>query len=210
MPPTLFTRQRHWWARLQGGAAARATSTATATTATPAQLQGPAAGADAAADANPTPPVPYDEALLDRARTQWQFGDWESLAAITQEHIQHHPDRAKLALMAAAGQQQLGRADEEAKTLTRQALDWGCSPRWMVRFLRQILISHMHHSLALANNAILGQEQEAMKHFEAAIDTGTPNADRLVKAARATFQLNQVGVPVRFQLAWHKNAPALA
>jgi hypothetical protein len=140
--------------------------------------------------------VPYDEALLDRARTQWQFGDWESLAAITQEYIQHHPDRAKLALMAAAGQQQLGRA-EEAKTLTRQALDWGCSPR----LVRQILISGMHNSLARAN-AILGHEQEAMTHFEAAIDAGTPNADRLVKAARATFQLNQVGVPVRFQIGF--------
>ena len=198
-PPTLYTRLRHWWARLQGGAAAGAASTAATTTSPPAQLQGPAAGA-AAAEANPTPPVPYDEALLDRARTQWQFGDWESLAAITQEHIQHHPDRAKLALMAAAGQQQLGRA-EEAKTLIRQALDWGCSPR----LVRQILISGMHNSLARAN-AILGQEQEAMKHFEAAIDTGTPNADRLVKAARATFQLNQVGVPVRFQVGWDGRA----
>jgi len=200
MPPILFTRQRHWWARLQGGPSAGAATAAQA----PAQLQGPAAGADAAADANPTPPVPYDEALLDRARTQWQFGDWESLAAITQEHIQHHPDRAKLALMAAAGLQQLGRA-EEAKTLTRQALDWGCSPR----LVRQILISGMHNSLARAN-AILGQEQEAMKHFEAAIDTGTPNADRLVKAARATFQLNQVGVPVRFQVGWNTPNPASA
>jgi hypothetical protein len=104
MPPTLFTRLRHWWARLQGGPSPGATTAAQA----PAQLQGPAAGATAAADANPTPPVPYDEALLDRARTQWQFGDWESLAAITQEHIQHHPDRAKLALLAAAGMQQMG------------------------------------------------------------------------------------------------------
>ena len=26
--------------------------------------------------------VPYDENLLERARTQWQFGDWESLARI--------------------------------------------------------------------------------------------------------------------------------
>jgi hypothetical protein len=41
-----------------------------------------------------------------------------------------------------------------------------------------------------------------MKHFEAAIDTGTPNADRLVKAARAAFQLNQIGVPVNPQLGW--------
>ena len=41
-----------------------------------------------------------------------------------------------------------------------------------------------------------------MKHFEAAIETGTPNAEGLVKAARATFQLNQIGVPVRFQVGW--------
>ena len=25
--------------------------------------------------------VPYDENLLERSRTQWQFGDWERLAA---------------------------------------------------------------------------------------------------------------------------------
>lgn len=41
-----------------------------------------------------------------------------------------------------------------------------------------------------------------MKHLEAAIDTSIPNADRLVKAARVTFQLNQVGVPVRFQVGF--------
>jgi hypothetical protein len=26
--------------------------------------------------------VPYDENLLERARTQWQFGDWQSLASL--------------------------------------------------------------------------------------------------------------------------------
>ena len=72
-----------------------------------------------------------------------------------------------------------------------------------------MLICGMHNSLARAN-AILGQEQEAMKHFEAAIDTGTPNADRLVKAGRETLRLNQVGVPVRFRLPEHKNTPASA
>jgi tetratricopeptide (TPR) repeat protein len=192
MPQLLLTRLRHWWAHLKGGPS----PAATAVSAAPALLQGSASGAATEADANPTPPVPYDEALLDRARTQWQFGDWTSLAGMTQEQIQHHPDRAKLALLAAAGLQQLGQA-EPAKALTRQALDWGCSPR----LVRQTLVSGIHNSLARAN-AILGQEQEAMKHFEAAIDIGTPNADRLVKAARATFQLNLVGVPVRFQVGW--------
>jgi hypothetical protein len=47
--------------------------------------------------------VPYDENLLARSRTQWQFGDWESLAKLDRDALQHHPDRAKLALLAAAG-----------------------------------------------------------------------------------------------------------
>ena len=67
-----------------------------------------------------------------------------------QEQIQHPPARATLALLAAAGLQQLRQA-EPAKALTRQALDWGCSPR----LVRQILMSGMHNSLAQAN-AILG------------------------------------------------------
>lgn len=46
--------------------------------------------------------VPYDEKLLKRSRTQWKFGDWASLAALNRETLQHHPDRAKLALLAAA------------------------------------------------------------------------------------------------------------
>jgi hypothetical protein len=52
--------------------------------------------------------VPYDENLLERSRTQWQFGDWDSLAKIDREMLQHHPDRAKLALLATAGQLQTG------------------------------------------------------------------------------------------------------
>ena len=95
MPPTLLTSLRLGWARLQGRGADSPLS---------------------AAPANPTPPVTCAEALLHRARTQSQFGDWEGLATITQEHIQHHADRAKLDLIAAAGLQQLGRA-EEAKML---------------------------------------------------------------------------------------------
>jgi len=42
--------------------------------------------------------VPCDENPLKRARTQWQFGDWQSLAQLDRATLQHHPDRAKLAL----------------------------------------------------------------------------------------------------------------
>jgi hypothetical protein len=156
--------------------------------------------ADVAVGYSPTAMVAYDENLLERSRTQWQFGDWDSLANMERATLQNHPDRAKLALLAAAGHAQKGDS-QAARQFTRLAQDWGCSSR----LVRQILISGMHNSLARAN-AILGQEEEAMKHFEAAIETGTPNADRLLKSARATFQLNQVGVPVRLQVGWDGRA----
>ena len=32
--------------------------------------------------------VPYDENLLERSRTQWQFGDWASLAKLERHTLQ--------------------------------------------------------------------------------------------------------------------------
>ena len=66
--------------------------------------------------------VPFDENLLERARTQWQFGDWQSLAQLSRDTLQHHPDRAKLALLAAAGRLQTGQ-DAEARQHIRLAQD---------------------------------------------------------------------------------------
>ena len=68
--------------------------------------------------------VPYDENLLERARTQWQFGDWENLACIELDTLQHHPDRAKLALLAATGRMQTNQIGE-GRRLLQLALDWG-------------------------------------------------------------------------------------
>lgn len=70
--------------------------------------------------------VPYDENLLERARTQWQFGDWVSLSQLKRDSLQHHPDRAKLALLAAAGRLQTDKVGE-AKQYLRLAQDWGVS-----------------------------------------------------------------------------------
>jgi hypothetical protein len=58
-------------------------------------------------EASRTPAFPYDEALLERARTQWQFGKWTRLAALTRDTLQHQPGCAKLALQAATIHQQL-------------------------------------------------------------------------------------------------------
>ena len=134
--------------------------------------------------------VPYDENLLERSRTQWQFGDWASLAVIPRDTLQHHPDRAKLALLAAAGHQGLGNASE-ARQHTRLAIDWGCSKK----LVSQILIAGVHNTLGRAA-AASGQKQRALKHFQASIEAGASGSDvRLLTQARVSEQLVQLGLP---------------
>lgn len=136
--------------------------------------------------------MPYDENLLERARTQWQFGDWESLAKIDPDTLQHHPDRAKLALLAAAGRLQNGN-DAEAKKLIRLSQDWGISKK----LICQILIAGVHNSLGRAA-AIGNQQHRALKHFENAIAIGTPGSDaKLLTQARTGEQLCQLGLLTR-------------
>ena len=133
--------------------------------------------------------VPYDENLLEHARTQWQFGDWESLIKIERETLQHHPDRAKLALLAAAGHLQQG-DNNTARQFTRLAQDWGCSKK----LLSQILIAGVHNSLGRAS-AINGDGQRALQHFESAIAAGVPAGEiRLYTKARFGEQLEQLGL----------------
>ncbi len=134
--------------------------------------------------------VPYDENLLERSRTQWQFGDWQSLAQLQRETLQHHPDRAKLALLAAAGHQQLGNTSA-ARHFTRLAQDWGCSKK----LISQILIAGVHNTLGRAA-AIGGRQQQALQHFENSVKIATPGGDlRLLVQARAREELTQLGLP---------------
>ena len=133
--------------------------------------------------------VPYDENLLERARTQWQFGDWQSLANIERDSLQHHPDRAKLALLTAAGHMQLG-DNSAARKFTQLAQDWGCSKK----LISQILIAGVHNSLGRAA-AVNGQGQRALQHFESAITAGAPASElRLLTQARIGEQLWQLGL----------------
>jgi hypothetical protein len=128
-------------------------------------------------------PVPYDENLLERARTQWQFGDWESLAKLERDTLQHHPDRAKLALLAAAGRLQTGN-HSEAKQFIRLAQDWGVSKK----LISHILISGVHNSLGRAA-AIGNQPQRSLQHYASAIKIGSLKGEvKLLAEARSQFQ----------------------
>jgi hypothetical protein len=134
--------------------------------------------------------VPYDENLLERSRTQWQFGDWQSLALLQRETLQHHPERAKLALLAAAGHQQLGNMPA-AHQFTRLAQDWGCSKK----LISQILIAGVHNTLGRAA-AIGRRPQQALQHFENSVKIAMPGGDlRLLVQARAREELAQLGLP---------------
>jgi hypothetical protein len=136
--------------------------------------------------------VPYDENLLERARTQWQFGNWQSLANLDRDTLQHHPDRAKLALLAASGRLQNGQGDE-AKAYIRLAQDWGVSKK----LVSQILIAGVHNSIGRAA-AIGNHPRRALLHCESAIQIGTPGAGtKLFIHARMADQLSQLGITSR-------------
>jgi hypothetical protein len=124
-------------------------------------------------------PMPFDENLLERARTQWQFGDWQSLADISRASLEHHPDRAKLALLAAAGHQQKG-ALNEARSLVKLGIEWGAAKR----LVSQILVSGTHQTLANAR-LLQGETARALGHVRHAVATGAPTSDKsLVSQAR--------------------------
>src|SRR5690606_26194555 len=130
---------------------------------------------------------PYDEHLFERSRTQWQFGDWESLARLDPLGLSHHPDRAKLVLLAATAHGQLG-DQVRCKELAKQALEWGCTEK----LVGQVLIAGVYNTLGRAA-AHSNQPQRAIKHFRAALLTATPGADtRLLIPilARNQFQEN--------------------
>jgi hypothetical protein len=133
---------------------------------------------------------PYDENLLERARTQWQFGDWENLAALEREQLEHHPDRAKLALLVAAGLIQTGEV-ANARQFIRLAKDWGCGKK----LISQILIAGVYNSLGRAA-AVIGQEPRALKYFQRSVALGTPgNKARRLTQARVTQQIAQLDSP---------------
>lgn len=134
--------------------------------------------------------VPFDEHLLEKCRVLWQRGDWEGLTFLERDTVQHHPDRPRLALLAAAAHQQTGRMDE-ARMWLRLARDWGCSKQ----LISQIMISGVYNTLARASVAV-GQLERAQLHFEEAMRSAIPkgNVAQLTQARIAT-QLPAMGLP---------------
>ncbi|WP_462401995.1 methyltransferase FkbM [Pseudomonas sp. Marseille-QA0332] len=133
--------------------------------------------------------VAYDENLLERSRTQWQLGDWQSLMHIQRETLQHHPDRAKLALLVASAHQHLDNMSA-ASQFTRLAQNWGCSKK----LISQVLIAGVHNTLGRAT-AIGGRSQQALHHFQEGMKIVTPGADmRVLAQTRIREELSRLGI----------------
>lgn len=148
---------------------------------------------------------PYDAGLLDRCRTQWQFGDWSSLTALRREEVQTHPDKAKLAMLAAAGHQQTGDM-QAAKVWAALARDWGCDRKLLAR----LLVGGVYNTLGKAASAA-GQEKRALAHFQQAIK-GAGGDETLLVQARSVREVARLGLltdaaqRIKSQLAGLKDA----
>ena len=126
--------------------------------------------------------VPYDENLLEQSRTQWQLGDWASLANLDRDALQRHPDRAKLALLAAAGQIQSNNP-HAAQQLIRMAQDWGCSKR----MVSQVLVAGVYSSLGKAT-LIAGDQHRAVAHYKTAASLANQKANACMLAEVQIFR----------------------
>ena len=134
--------------------------------------------------------LPRDEQLFDRVLTQWQFGDWNRLATLDPEGFAHHPRRARLALLAAAGHQQLGHQDE-TRRLVHLAYEWGCDRT----LIKRVLISGVYNTLGRVN-ALAGRQSHARERLETALAVGAPGQDLgLLMPVRLRQQFDDAGLP---------------
>lgn len=132
--------------------------------------------------------IPHDSGLLERTRMQWMMGDWQSLAAVEADTLEHHPERAKLAAYVGAGLQQLGQ-HEEAQRLLEQAKEWGCARK----LLAEVLLSGVYYTLARAA-LVAGDRPRALRNLKESIEVGMPGHDvALVARARIGAQEQMAG-----------------
>lgn len=130
----------------------------------------------------------HDGTSLARAKTQWFFGEWGALAAIDARSLQEHPNRDRFALLIASAHQQLGN-HEKARSLARQALEWGCPPRAVA----QVLIAGVHNTLGKVA-ALKEDEPRMAHHFSAAVAVADGGESALASHTRSVREMARLGL----------------
>ncbi|SJM88986.1 hypothetical protein [Crenothrix polyspora] len=136
----------------------------------------------------PSQALSHDENLLEKARTQWQFGDWESLTQINVSDIEHHPERAKLALLVSCAWQQLNDFIA-ARQYLKLAKEWGCDKK----LIAQLLIAGVHNTLGRAATLLGGDEKRALNHFQCSVK-GINGDLKLIHQVRTQQELTRLGL----------------
>ncbi len=90
----------------------------------------------------------YSISFLDQILGSENHSEWNLLCLIDPLQIEHHPDRARLALFAAVAQSQVG-DPSRAKSLVRKALDWDCSRQQAIRLLMAITYRNLSEANTL-------------------------------------------------------------
>lgn len=126
-----------------------------------------------------------DEDLLERARMQWQFGDWESLAQIDNHTLETHAERAKLALLVACAYQQMN-DHGNARRLLHLSQAWGCNRKLIAR----LLVAGVHNTLG-RTAALAREEERALRHFREAVE-GVSGDARLACQARSVREVSRL------------------
>ena len=102
----------------------------------------------------------HEEQLLLIVESQWVLGDWHSLAQLQRDQIKQHSNRAKLALLVAAGHIQLSQ-NIDARQYIHLAQEWGAEKK----LISQILIAGIYYNLGCLA-AMDNQQSNALQHFE--------------------------------------------
>ncbi len=131
----------------------------------------------------------YDENLLERTFTLWQFGDWTSLAKIEYDEIKCHPDRALLAIYLASAHVQLNNLNR-ARNFISHGRDWGCSKKRA----GEVLVSGTYNTLG-RSASLLGDSGRAQQYYDHAIKIGCQSiSGGLISQVRAYEQAMQLGL----------------
>ncbi|WP_170968108.1 FkbM family methyltransferase [Halomonas sp. 15WGF] len=129
-----------------------------------------------------------DQLQFSQAKTYWLFGEWQRLTELSQQEIETHPERARLALLVASAYQQQDEHDK-ARTWSKQALAWGCPPRAVA----QVLVAGVHNTLGRV--ATLCEDSERVsQHFHAAINAAETDDADLMAHARSVREMAKLGL----------------
>ncbi len=134
------------------------------------------------------PPSGVEPLPLSRAKGQWVLGEWSALVALDSAQIARHPERDRLALLAACAHQQRGHS-VEARELARKALEWGCDRRLVAR----LLISGLHNTLGRIA-ALKADDLMLERHFTDAMVVTEDAESNAATHTRAIREMADMGL----------------